>query len=134
MSNSSDIWLAFARTFSMLFLVLALLILAFYLIKRFSEKKGINGNKEFINVLSVHHLSPKEKLILLNVAGETLLIGVTPNNISKISKIEKEIPLPDKSAAPSLGFSDFLAQKLGRSVKEENIPASFNDQTRDQVK
>ncbi len=134
MNNSSDIWFAFARTFSVLFLVLALLILVFYLIKRFSEKKGISGNKDFINVLSVHHLSPKEKLILLNVAGETLLIGVTPNNISKISKIEKEIPLPDENTNPSFGFSDFLAQKLGRSVKEENISVSIKDPIKKQVR
>ncbi len=111
----------------MLFLVLALLILAFYLIKRVSKKRGINGNKEFIHILSVHHLSPKEKLILLNVAGENLLIGVTPNNISKITKIDKEIKLSEQKIKPSFQFSDFLSQKLGNSLKKDDEPISIQE-------
>ncbi len=116
MSNTSEIWVAFARTFSMLFLVLALLILAFYLIKRFMENRGVKGKQEYIKVLSVHHLSPKEKLILLDVVGETLLVGVTPHQISKISKIEKEIPLAQDESDSPFQFSDFLSRKMGRSI------------------
>lgn len=36
MSGDTDIWLAFARTFGMLFIVLALVVLAFYLFRKFS--------------------------------------------------------------------------------------------------
>ena len=119
MNTSSDIWFAFARTFSVLFLVLALLILAFYLIKKVSTAKGVKGGKDFIKVLSVHHLSPKEKLVLLNVLVDTLLIGVTPANISKISSFETDIDVSTKvPKAPSV-FSDFLAQKLGGSLKNK---------------
>ena len=85
MNTSSEIWFAFVRTFSVLFLVLAVIILVFYLIKKFSTAKGVKGGKDFIKVLCVHHLSPKEKLVLLDVLGDTILIGVTPTNISKIS-------------------------------------------------
>jgi flagellar protein FliO/FliZ len=117
MNTSSDIWLAFVRTFSMLFLVLALLILAFYLIKKFSTAKGAKGSKDFIQVLCVHHLSPKEKLVLVNVLGETILIGVTPNNISNISSIKKDIDLSIDENSSSSKFSEFLAQKIGKSMK-----------------
>ncbi|MCP3873486.1 MAG: flagellar biosynthetic protein FliO [Desulfobacteraceae bacterium] len=119
MNTSSDIWIAFARTFSMLFLVLALLILAFYLLKRFSTAKGVKGSKKFIKVLSIHHLSPKEKLVLVNVLGDTILIGVTPSNITKISSVEKQIDLPGDEGESSFNFSDFLSQKLGNSPKDK---------------
>ncbi len=119
MNTSSDIWFAFARTFSVLFLVLALLILAFYLIKKVSTAKGMKGGKDFIKVLSVHHLSPKEKLVLLNVLGDTLLIGVTPANISKISSFETDIDVLNKGRKATSGFSDFLAQKLSSSLKNK---------------
>ncbi len=125
MSSSSDIWVAFGRTFSMLFLVLALLILVFYLIKKYSNAKGIKGSKNFIKVLSVHHLSPKEKLVLVNVLGDTILIGVASSNITKISSFDKNIEsIVDSSInaedQPSK-FSDFLSEKLNRSrIAKEN--------------
>ncbi len=36
MNTDTDIWLAFARTFGMLFVVLAVFFLVFYLFRRFS--------------------------------------------------------------------------------------------------
>ena len=119
MNTSSDIWFAFARTFSVLFLVLELFILAFYLIKKFSMGKGIKGGKNYIKVVSVHHLSPKEKLVLLNVLGDTILIGVTPANISKLSSFESEFDFSDDETEAGFNFSDFLAQKLGKSFKNK---------------
>jgi flagellar protein FliO/FliZ len=121
MNTSSDIWFAFARTFSMLFLVLALLILAFYLIKKFSIVKGIKGGKDFIKVLGIHHLSPKEKLVLLDVLGDTILIGVTPSHICKISSFEKDkdIDISNDKNATGFKFSEFLTQKIGSSLKDK---------------
>lgn len=114
MNSSSDIWLAFGRTFAMLFFVLAILILAFYLIKKFSEARGIKGKQTLINVLSVHHLSPKEKLVLLNVPGQTLLIGVTPSQISKITKLDQKIDMAEEPDGSAFQFSNLLAKKLGQ--------------------
>jgi len=117
MNTSSEIWFAFARTFSVLFLVLALLIFAFYLIKKFSTAKGLKNNKNFIKILSVHHLSPKEKLALVTVLDKTILIGVTPANISKLSSFDKDMAIfNDLDEAPSK-FSDFLTQKIGNTLK-----------------
>lgn len=121
MSTSTDIWVAFARTFSMLFLVLALLIFAFYLIKKVSTAKGGKGSKEFIKILSVHHLSPKEKLVLVNIPGQTLLIGVTPAQISKISRLETDIEVSRSGKDTPFKFSDFLSQKLGNSDKKNDL-------------
>lgn len=101
----------------MLFLVLALLVLAFYLLKKFSTARGVKGNKDFIKVLCVHHLSPKEKLVLLDVLGDTILIGVTPANISKISSLEKQIDLSGRKNESSSNFSEFLTQKMKNPFK-----------------
>lgn len=119
MNTSSDIWVAFAKTFSMLFLVLALLILAFYLIKKLSTAKGVKGGRNLIKILCVHHLSPKEKIVLLDVLGDTFLIGVTPNHISKLSSFGRKVDLPDSGNEGSSNFSDYLTQKLGHSFKQK---------------
>lgn len=86
MNTSADIWIAFGRTFGMLLIVLALLFLVVYGLKRFSVKRGQRGEKR-ISVLEVHHLSPKEKLVLVEVTGERILIGVTPQRISTIKTL-----------------------------------------------
>ncbi len=120
MNTSSDIWFAFIKTFSMLFLVLAVVILVFYLIRKFSTAKGVKGGKDFIKVLSMHHLSPKEKLVLLNVLGDTILIGVTPNNISKISSIDTDMDFSSQGSGAPLNFKDFLSGKLGKPLSNKN--------------
>jgi flagellar protein FliO/FliZ len=115
MNTSSEIWVAFARTFSMLFLVLAVALIAVYLMKKMATSKGTKGGKNFIKVLAVHHLSPKEKLVLLDVLGDILLVGVTPAAISKLSSFDREMDLPGDGSEAGFKFSDFLTQKLGRS-------------------
>jgi flagellar protein FliO/FliZ len=48
-----------------------------------------------IKVLSQHHLGPKKSLAIIHVAGESMLVGITDNNISMIkslSLIDDEVP------------------------------------------
>ncbi len=104
----------------MLFMVLALLLLVFYLLRRFLSARGGGGTRDLIKVLTVHHLSPKEKLILVNVLDETILIGVTPNQISKIKVMEKSVDLAHASKESvsqktDSVFSDLLSRTLNRS-------------------
>jgi len=133
LSADSDIWFAFARSFGMLFMVLALLLLVFYLMKRFMAAKGGNTNRDLIRVLTVHHLSPKEKLILVNVLDETILIGVTPNHISTIKVMEKQVDAsPVSQGAVSKnsgsGFSDLLNRTLNRpSPKSQKNGSQKNE-------
>ncbi len=115
MSSTSDIWFAFARTFSVLFVVLALLILIFYVIKKISVANNKKSGS-YIQVLSMHHLSPKEKLVLVDVLGETILVGVTPNQISKLTSIKTDKEFAKQAKPDSFKFSDYLGKKLGRSI------------------
>lgn len=113
MTTDTDIWLAFARTFGMLFVVLALFLLAFYLFRRFSGVSGAKGTKDLIQVLAVHHVSPKEKLILVNVLDENILIGVTPQSISSLAVLgEKKTSVLPQTREPRPGFSDLLKKTL----------------------
>lgn len=115
MNSDADIWFAFARTFGMLFMVLALLILGFYLIRRFSLSQGLNNSRDLIRVLAVHHLSPKEKLVLVTVLEETILIGVTPSQISKIAVLDKDADIPVPKPAADTVFSGLLSRALGKT-------------------
>ncbi len=119
MNPDTDIWMAFARTFGMLFMVLALLLLGLYLVRRFSGIKGMKNSRQFIQVLAVHHLSPKEKLVLVKVLDEIILMGVTPTQISKIAVLDKDSDLPALTANDSTGFSQILARKVKRGIFQQ---------------
>ncbi|OQY02146.1 MAG: flagellar biosynthetic protein FliO [Desulfobacteraceae bacterium 4572_130] len=84
-------WFTFLKTCGMLLVVIAILVLVLYLIKRFSMAKGIypKGKPDFIKVLALHYVSPKEKILLLKVIDKKILIGVTPQNITFLENIDE---------------------------------------------
>lgn len=73
---------------------------AFYLLRRHS-KPGQRINAPQIKVLTQHWLGPKKSLAIVRVAGESILIGVTDQNISMLKSlalIDDEVPVetPDQ--------------------------------------
>ena len=75
------------KTIAMLFLVLGLLILVLYIMKRFLFlRRGPKGDM-FIKVLSSLHLSPKERIEVIEISGEKIVLGITPSNISFLTKL-----------------------------------------------
>lgn len=87
MEHSTEIWTAFFKTGGMLTFVIAFLLFLLYLLKRFSNFNIIKSRQDHIKVLSVHHFSPKEKVVLMEVMGNTILIGVTSQSIQTLANI-----------------------------------------------
>ncbi len=127
MSTDIDIWFAFARTFGMLFVVLALFLLALYLFRRFSGVAMGKGSRNLIQVLAVHHLAPKEKLVLVSVLKENILIGVTPQGISKLAVLDNDSELELVPQKNNAGFSDLLNRTLNRGTTESKTPDREGD-------
>ncbi|MFO7883686.1 MAG: flagellar biosynthetic protein FliO [Desulfobacteraceae bacterium] len=91
MNDSLGIWSAFARTAVMLAFVIALLFLILYLVRRFSSIKGKKGTPGFIKVLSVHHFSPKEKIVLVDVMQKKVLVGITTAGMNTLAVFENHV-------------------------------------------
>lgn len=67
---------------------------AFIFLKKYSVPKDKKHQTQ-IKVLQQHYLGPKKSLAIVRVAGESILIGVTDNNISMIkslSLLDDEVP------------------------------------------
>ena len=71
----------------MLFLVLGLLVFVLYSMKKFMFKGRDSKGNVFIKVVSSLHLSPKERIEVIDVAGERIVLGITPGNINFLTKI-----------------------------------------------
>ena len=75
------------KTAAMLFLVLGLLVFVLYFMKRYLFKRQNPKGSIFIKVVSSLHLSPKERIEVIEVSGERIVLGVTPGNISFLTKV-----------------------------------------------
>lgn len=83
--------------------------------------KTMDTNK--IRVLTQHHLGPKKSLSIIQVAGETILIGVTDQNINMIktlSLLDEEIPELD----PNESFSDSLSANMATDKALDSVQVS----------
>ena len=66
----------------------------FYFLRKYSMPKNSKMPTQ-IKVLSQHHFGPKRSLALVRVAGESILIGITDQNINLIkslSLLDEDIP------------------------------------------
>ncbi len=77
------------KTMAMLFIVLGLLVAVLYFMKKFPLFKKEKKDGGVIRIVSSLYLSPKEKIAVVEIAGEKIVLGITPGNISFLTKIHK---------------------------------------------
>ena len=97
--------------------VLGGLIIVFYFMKRFL-KRDVGGSKEqLIKVIASQYVGIKKNISLVEIPGSILVVGVSNDNISLLTKIEDKVVLDDlrqenSRIAPS--FSDQLQRLTDR--------------------
>lgn len=87
MDSISFFW-SFFKMLAALAIVIALMIVAMVVIKKyfFRALPKTNGSA-LINILSTRHLSPKNSLLLIEVLGQVILVGVSNQQIAMLSQI-----------------------------------------------
>lgn len=76
------------KTAGMLLIVLGLLIGVLFIMKRFSFFQRESKGELPIRVLSTRHLSPKERIEVIEISGEKIVVGISPNNITLLTKLK----------------------------------------------
>ena len=111
---------AFSNAFQMLIalgIVLGGLLLLFWVAKRYLKKNPGGSNQQLIKVIANQYVGIKKNIALIQVPGSVLVVGLTNDNISLLTKIEDQQILetirPENSVAePS--FSDQLQRLTAR--------------------
>lgn len=98
-----------------LLFVVGLIFLLGYLMRRVGPLSGQGA--QHIKVVSSLALGPRDRLILVDVAGKQLLLGASPGRISTLHTFDE--PIAELPAGP--GQSEF-AQKLQALLKRDNRP------------
>ena len=123
MNTAPDILSTTLKMLTALGIVMGGLLVVFYFMKRFL-KRDIGGSKEqLIKVIASQYIGIKKNISLIEVPGSILVVGVSNDNISLLTRIEDKVILDtlrreNSRVAPS--FSDHLQRLSGRFRQAKN--------------
>jgi flagellar protein FliO/FliZ len=101
-------------------IVLGGLLVVFYLIKRFFKRDAGGSKEQLIRVVASQYIGIKKNIALVEVPGAILVVGVSNENISLLTKIEDKIVLDgirQETSRLTPSFVDHL-QRLTAKVKQ----------------
>lgn len=91
--------------------VLAVFLVLIWLLKRFQP--GLTGGSgSVIKVVASLPLGARERLLLVDLQGQQLLLGVSPAGISLLQVLEQPLTLPQRNLPTD--FSGWLRQSMER--------------------
>jgi flagellar biogenesis protein FliO len=80
--------------------------------KRFFYQRDGLAQGHLIKVLASHHVSPKGRVALIDVAGEKVLIGITPERISALGQIKSSKTLESIAETEYTGMEHNVFERL----------------------
>lgn len=119
------------KTFTMFALVLALMFLIFFVFKKYVLKNTIfGGNEKFVRVLGTGFLGPKKSIVMVEVAGEVLVLGISNDNISLLTQIQDKDKIEEiKASRKEVTGGKFWNSRKGNDrVQQEDVGKSRQEQ------
>ena len=103
---------------SMLSVVLGIMFLLFFGFKKYVLKNTMfGGGEKLINVLGSGYLGPKKNIVLVEVADEVLVLGMSQNNISLLTNITDPEKIDENKSRGGKGGSG-LNWNMGSTQSE----------------
>lgn len=93
-------FILYYKVLGSLLLVLAMLFLVAYSLKRWNRFFNKSGPSERIQVLSRLPLGPKHHLVLIQIQEQQLLLGVSPDGIRLLTPVERGVESQEQEATP----------------------------------
>ncbi len=99
--------------------ILTLIVGAFFFFKKLAPAavSRLGGNGSLVRTIYKTHLAPKKSLALVEVAGEVLVLGISGQNITMLTKIENEKALARVREAGGSKFVEQLTQMISAHSK-----------------
>ncbi len=110
--NSPNLFPFFLKIISALAITLGIMLISMYLLKKAMKRTG-GINDGLMKILSTQYLGPKNSIMLIDVLGDILVIGISNNQISLLTKIVDHSSLEQlksiqRQEAKTPLFSDYL--------------------------
>ncbi len=104
--------LDWATTFGSLFFVIALILALAWLLKRM--RVPTISNQKGLSVVRQLAVGTRERIAIVQAGEEQFLVGITPQSIQLISKLEKPLSQEELAGSP---FASQLTQLLKKNDK-----------------
>jgi len=104
-------------------IVLGGLLVVFYFMKRFLKRDIGSSKEQLIKVIASQYIGIKKNISLVEIPGSILVVGVSNDNISLLTKIEDKVVLDtlrQDSSRITPFFSDHLQRLAGRFKQAKN--------------
>ena len=120
----NDVFSGLMRMVSALALVLGVMLLVYWLARKFLLKgQGAAAGGRVIQVLAHQALGPKRGVAVVRVAGEYLVLGLGGDRVSLLSRIEHpdsvEMLLGSANGGPKQSFAGVLGAVLNPLHREK---------------
>jgi flagellar protein FliO/FliZ len=80
-----------------------------------------NSNSGLIKIVSAISVGQRERIALIQVGDEQILLGLTPGRIDKLHTLEKAVQVADTGSIPATAsFQQKFQQLLNKGKPDEN--------------
>ncbi|MBM3109035.1 flagellar biosynthetic protein FliO [Pseudomonas arcuscaelestis] len=98
-----------------LLLVLGLIFLLAWLLRR--VQNAAPGSGQVIEILGSRNLGPRDRLLLIQVGKEQILIGHTPGSIEALHVLAEPVEVPAGARQATPEFAQRLMELMGKDQK-----------------
>ncbi|UVL86683.1 flagellar biosynthetic protein FliO [Pseudomonas sp. B21-028] len=100
-----------------LLLVLGVIFLLAWLLRRV-QQAGPTGKGQVIDIVGSRALGPRDRLVLVQVGNEQILLGLSPGTITALHVLKEPVQVPaTDQATPE--FAQRLMELLGKDQKDK---------------
>ncbi|MFJ2715273.1 MULTISPECIES: flagellar biosynthetic protein FliO [unclassified Pseudomonas] len=101
-----------------LLLVLGLIFFLAWLLRRV-QQAGPAGKGQVIDIVGSRALGPRDRLMLVQVGNEQILLGLSPGTITALHVMKEPVQVPDTSEKATPEFAQHLLKILGKDQKDK---------------
>jgi len=85
---------ALFKSFSALLVVLGILLTSLWGWKKLIllKQRGLRSSDNGVKILGIHHFSPRQMIAIVEIGGQRLVLGITPEHITTLTKLDVDTP------------------------------------------
>lgn len=101
-----------------LLLVIGLIFLLAWIVRRVQQSLPVKGSQRAISLLATQALGPRDRLLLVQVGKEQILLGLTPGTIVPLHVLQEPVEVTGTEPNVPSAFAQRLTKVLKNSAKE----------------
>ncbi len=103
-----------------LMLVIGLIFLLAWLVRRIQQSLPVKSSNQVISLLASQALGPRDRLLLVQVGKEQILLGLTPGTITPLHVLQEPVDISAPEGNMTSAFAQRLAKALKTSAKDKS--------------